>query len=147
MARWFGLGFWGIGRQPSLALRVRVSGKRSPRWRILKLRSFVNREAMAGTSPGRQSGEMANSERHRVPKGRQADPDKISGVPSGLCGVCCCLTMDLRPWLLHVMPSAFRSATSELAQRVRGGRGEGGPCWRCGFGCARETQPLLALRV
>jgi len=27
-------------------------------------------------------------------------------------------TMDLRPWLLHVMPSAFRWATASLALRV-----------------------------
>jgi len=61
----------------------------------------------------RGNGEM--QARHRVPKGRQADPDKISVVPSGLWGVCCSLTMDLRPWLLHVMPSAFKSVTSERA--------------------------------
>jgi len=48
----------------------------------MKLRYSVNREAMAGTSPGRQSGETAKSERI-VPKGRQADPDKISVVPLG----------------------------------------------------------------
>jgi len=52
---------------------------------VLKLRYFVNREAMAGTSPGLQSGETAKSE-PIVSKGRQADPDKISVVPSGLLG-------------------------------------------------------------
>ena len=88
---------------------------RTPRRHLLKLLFFVNREAMAGTGPGRQSGETAISARHRVPKGRQADPDKINVVPSGLWGVCCTLTMDLRPWLLHVMPSAFKSVTSERA--------------------------------
>jgi len=50
---------------------------------VLKLRNSVNREAMAGTSPGRQSGETAKSELI-IPKGRQADPDKLSVVPLGL---------------------------------------------------------------
>jgi len=38
---------------------------------------------MAGTSPGRQSGETAKCELI-IPKGRQADPDKIPVVPLGL---------------------------------------------------------------
>jgi len=42
----------------------------------------------------------------------------ISVVPAGLWGVRCFLTMDLRPWLLHVMPSAFKK--SRLQQRPRG---------------------------
>jgi len=94
-----------------IARRVRPC----PEEPVLKLRYFVNREAMASTSPGRKSEETAKSERHRVPEGRPADPDKISVVPPGLRGGCCSLTMDLRPWLLHVMPSAFKNATSESA--------------------------------
>ena len=65
---------------------------------------------MAGTSPGRQSGETAKNER-RVPEGRQADPGKLSVVPPGLWDVNCSSTMDLRPWLSHAMPSAFDIAT------------------------------------
>jgi len=69
---------------------------------------------MPRTSVRRNSGRRAGS-----PERRQAGPGRISVVPSGLWGVCCLLTMDLRPWLLHVMPSAFNSATSKLALRVQ----------------------------
>jgi len=100
--------------QPEAPAKDPVPKPHQPEAQVLNLRHFVNREAMAGTSPGRQSGETAKSERHRVPKGRPAEPDKISVVPSGLWGVCCSLTMDLRPWLSHVMPSAFKSASEGL---------------------------------
>jgi len=82
---------------------------------VLNLRYVVNREAMAGTSPGRQSGESARSERNRVPEGRHAYPDKMPVVPSRLWSFCRSVTMDLRPWLSHVMPSAFENATSRCA--------------------------------
>jgi len=65
----------------------------SPCARLLKLRVFGNREAMVSTSPGRQSGETVRNERL---------------VPPGLWDVCCSSFMDLRPWLSHVMPPAFK---------------------------------------
>ena len=71
------------------------TGRGSRRSRFLGLGCFVNRKAMASTSPGRQSGETAKSGRHRVPKGRQDDSDKAAVVPAGLWGVCCFLDHGL----------------------------------------------------
>ena len=81
---------------------------------VLRWRDPGNREAMVGTSPGRQSGVTAKY-KHEVPEGRHASSDKMPVVPSGLGGVCRSLTMDSCPWLLHVMPSAFNSAPPDSA--------------------------------
>jgi len=74
----------GTGNEPEAPARAELSQLETP---VFKLRYLVNREEMAGTSPGRQSGETAKSVRHRVLKGRQADPHQISVVLSGLSGV------------------------------------------------------------
>jgi len=105
------------GHPQSSAPRLQLGGFRDgrPSLALFEVAQFLNREAMVGTSPGRQSGVSGKTGRHRVPEGRQADPDKIPVVPSGLWSIRCSLTMDLRPWLLHGMPSAFKSAASKLA--------------------------------
>jgi len=89
-----------------------------PETQVLKLRFFVNREAMVWNSPGRQSGGTARNER-QVPEGRQDDPDTISVVPPGLWGRLLLLNHGLASMAVTCHAFGIQYAQCQKRQRTK----------------------------